>query len=85
MKRILSLKFPLIFLIHAQGFRESPLIIEDENAMAEYFKRYFLSFNRRQYEDVGSDFEIFLMTFSITLLKWEKFGYHQRKKWNKYG
>ena len=56
-------KIPIDLLIHAQGFRESPFIIEDEDAMAEYFKKYFLNFNRRQYEDVGSDFEILLDDF----------------------
>ena len=56
-------KIPIDLLIHAQGFRESPFIIEDEDAMGEYFKKYFLNFNRRQYEDVGSDFEILLDDF----------------------
>jgi hypothetical protein len=57
------IKLPIDLLIHAQGFRDSGYLILDEKSMAEYFKKMFLNFNRRQYSDVGSDFEILLDDF----------------------
>ena len=56
-------KIPIDLLIHAQGFRDSGYLILDEKSMSEYFKKMFLHFNRRQYSDVGSDFEILLDDF----------------------
>ena len=56
-------KLPLDLLVCSQGFRDSAYFIQDKNAMVEYFKKMFLFFNRRQYSDVGSDFEVLLDDF----------------------
>ena len=56
-------KIPIDLLIHSQGFRDSGYLILDEKSMAEYFNKMFLHFNRRQYSDVGSDFEVLLDDF----------------------
>jgi hypothetical protein len=56
-------KIPIDLLVHSQGFRDSGYLILDEKSMSEYFKKMFLHFNRRQYSDVGSDFEILLDDF----------------------
>ena len=57
------IKLPIDLLVHSQGFRDSGYLILDEKSMSEYFKKMFLHFNRRQYSDVGSDFEILLDDF----------------------
>ena len=57
------IKLPIDLLVHSQGFRDSGYFILDEKSMVEYFKKMFLNFNRRQYSDVGSDFEVLLDDF----------------------
>jgi hypothetical protein len=57
------IKLPIDLLVHSQGFRDSGYLILDEKSMAEYFKKMFLHSNRRQYSDVGSDFEVLLDDF----------------------
>ena len=57
------IKLPIDLLVHSQGFRDSGYLILDEKSMAKYFKKMFLHFNRRQYSDVGSDFEVLLDDF----------------------
>ena len=54
---------PVDLLIHAQKYRDEPRNITDTNGMIEYFKKYFIGFNRRQYEDMGSDLEILIDDF----------------------